>query len=138
MKRFTIRLILALAMACSTAAQADPVPAATAATGEPIAKLALEWFGRMKTGEINRSELSAEYSAQLTAEAVQALSQYLNLRDYGAAPEKAEIMEQRSGEGQTVYLVRLTFPRGDTGSMLLGLSTNGQITGIMILALPGD
>ncbi|MFG1418416.1 hypothetical protein V5F38_10970 [Xanthobacter sp. V0B-10] len=135
MKQFSIRLILVLVMAYGTVAQADAVPAAT---GEPIAKLALEWFGRMKTGDIDRSRLSAEYNAQLTAEAVHALSQYLNSRDYGTAPEKAEVMEQRAGDRQTVYLLRLTFPRGDTGSMLLGMSTNDKITGIMILGLPGD
>lgn len=135
MERFAIRVMLALTMVCGTAAQADPVPAGT---GDPVTKLALEWFGRMKTGEIDRSALSPEYNAHLTAEAVQALLQYLNVRKDGAMPEKAEIMEERSGEGQTIYLVKLTFLGGDASSMLLGLNAQGQITGVMILGLPGS
>lgn len=131
-----IRVMLALMIACG-AALAEPVPAAEAATRDTVAGLALEWFGRMKSGEIDRSALSAEYNAHLTAEAVQAMSHYLNARKDGAMPEKAEILEERRGDGQTIYLVRLAFPGGDVSSMLLGLNANGQITGVMVLALPG-
>ena len=54
---------------------------ASAPSGSPtensIETLALEWFAQMRTGQIDRTQLAADYSAQLTDVAVQAMSQYL-------------------------------------------------------------
>jgi hypothetical protein len=39
--------------------------------------LAMKWFGNMQSGNIDRSQLTPEYSAQLADTAVQETSQYL-------------------------------------------------------------
>jgi hypothetical protein len=51
---------------------------------------ALQWFAQMQAGKIDRTEYTAEYGAQLTDAAVQAMSHQLN--QYGASPLRAEIM----------------------------------------------
>ena len=78
------------------------------ATDEGAAAFALEWYAQMQAGKFNRSQYTAAYGAQLTPEAVQAMSQHLNR--YGASPLQAEIMKKRSVEGQTFYLVKFIFP----------------------------
>jgi hypothetical protein len=52
----------------------------------------------------------------LTDDAVQAMSHHLN--EYGASPIRAEIMQRRSVDNQTLYQVKLVFPRGDASSLL--------------------
>ena len=46
-------------------------------TDNSVETLALEWFAKMQTGQIDRTQLAADYSAQLTDDAVQAMSRYL-------------------------------------------------------------
>ena len=46
--------------------------------------LALQWFAQMQAGKIDRTQYTAAYSAQLTDDAVQAMSRHLN--QYGASP----------------------------------------------------
>jgi hypothetical protein len=45
---------------------AAPAPASESS----VENLALEWFERMRTGQIDRSQLAADYSAQLTESVV--------------------------------------------------------------------
>ena len=79
---------------------------------------------------------TAAYGAQLTDDAVQAMSRHLN--EYGASPIRAEIMQKRSVDNQTFYRVKLVFPRGDATSLLLGFDAEGKITGLSIMSMAGD
>jgi hypothetical protein len=90
----------------------------------------------MQLGKIDRTQYTATYGAQLTDEAVQAISHQLN--EYGAPPLRAEIMQKRSVDNQTFYKVKLIFPRGDAASLLFGLDVEGKITGVAIMSMAGD
>jgi len=71
----------------------------------------------------------------LTDDAVQARAR--KLKQYGASPVAAQVMRTRTFEDQTIYLVKLLFPRGDAAAML-GFDTEGKITGIDFLNMAGD
>ena len=92
----------------------------------------------MRTGQIDRSQLAADYSAQLTDDAVQALSRFLKEHDYGAPPTGAQILKTSTVGEQTFYVVKLLFPRGDAASLLLGLNAESKITGINLMSMAGD
>jgi hypothetical protein len=47
----------------------------------------------------------------VTDNAVKAMSHALN--DYGASPLRAEIVQRQKSGGQTFYVVKFVFPRGD-------------------------
>ena len=132
------RLILAgmLSMAGVVATNADPAEPAGVPTEDSMKLFALHWFARMQAGKIERTEYAAAYGAQLTDDAVQAMSHYLN--EYGASPTRAEIMQKRLIDNQTFYLVKLVFPRGDAASLLFGFDLEGKITGIGVESMAGD
>jgi hypothetical protein len=90
----------------------------------------------MEAGQIDRAQLTPRYGAQLTDAAVQAMSH--QLKEYGASPIGAQVLRSRTADDQTIYLVKLLFPRGDAAAMLLGLNTEGRITGIDIISMAGD
>jgi hypothetical protein len=90
----------------------------------------------METGQIDRTQLASAYSAQLTDEAVQAMSR--QLKRYGASPTSAQVLRSRATVDQMFYLVKLVFPRGDAAAMLVGLDTQGKITGIDFVSMAGD
>jgi hypothetical protein len=90
----------------------------------------------MQTGKFDRSQYAGAYGAQLTPEAVRAMSRHLN--QYGASPLRAEIMKERSVENQKFYLVKFIFPRGDATSLLFGFDAEGKITGIGVESMAGD
>lgn len=92
----------------------------------------------MQTGQIDRRQLSAQYSDQLTSDKVQAMSRYLKKYQYGASPSGAKILQVRTIGDQTFYLAEILFPRGDAASLLFGLDTDGKITGISLLGMGGD
>jgi hypothetical protein len=103
-----------------------------------VETLALEWFAQMQTGQIDRTQLAADYSAQLTDDAVQAMSRYLKEYKYGTSPTSAQVLKTRTIEEQTFYVVKLVFPRGDAASLLLGFNAEGKITGITLMSMAGD
>ena len=130
-----------LAAVLSNGATAAPtaVPAQTTTlTDKSVEAIALQWFGRMRTGQIDRTQLTPQYSAQLTSEVVQKMSAYLNKYKYGASPIGAQILRTRAIGEQTFYDVKLIFPRGDSASLLLGFNENGKITGIVLMSMAGD
>ena len=63
----------------------SPLPSSLR-TENSVQTLALEWFAQMRTGQIDRTQLAADYNAQLTEDAVQAMSRYLKEYEYGASP----------------------------------------------------
>jgi hypothetical protein len=137
MRHFGAMILAAmLSIAGVVAAHADPASPAGVPTEDGMKLLALHWFARMRAGKIERTEYTAAYGAQLTDDAVQAMSQHLN--EYGASPIRAEIMQKRSVDNQTFYLVKFVFPRGDAANFLFGFDTAGQITGIGVQSMAGD
>ena len=137
MRRFGVMILAAaLSIASVAAARADPAPPAGVLTEDGMRAFALQWFAQMQAGKIDRTEYAAEYGAQLTDDAVQAMSHQLN--QYGASPLRAEIMQKRAIDTQTFYQVKLIFPRGDAASLLFGFNAEGKITGIGIMSMAGD
>jgi hypothetical protein len=90
----------------------------------------------MQAGKFDRSQYAAAYGAQLTPEAVQAMSQHL--KRSGSSPLRAEIMKERSVENQKIYLVKFIFPRDDATSLLFGFDAAGKVTGIGVESMAGD
>ena len=138
MRRFRAIIIMAVALstAATTGGLADPTPQAGVPTEDAMKAFALQWFAQMLQGKIDRTQYTAAYAAQLTDEAVQAMSHQLN--EYGAPPLRAEIMLKRSVDNQTFYKVKLIFPRGDAASLLFGFDVEGRISGVAIMSMAGD
>jgi hypothetical protein len=107
-------------------------------TDDSVGSLALQWFDQMRTGQIDRTQLTAEYSAHLTEEAVQGMSRYLTAYHYGVSPTGARVVHSRSSGEQTFHVVKLIFPRGDAASLLFGFNAEGKITGISLTGMAGD
>lgn len=112
--------------------------AGTTGTDGSVGSLALSWFKQMQAGRIDRAQLTPNYSSQLTDAAVQDMSRYLNEYQYGVSPTRAEVVQTRAMGAQTVYEVKLVFPRGDAATLLMGFNGKHQITGISLLGMAGD
>jgi hypothetical protein len=130
MRRFAITLVAALLTGGVSMALADPP------TADEVKALALRWYTQMQVGQLDRTQLAAAYSAQLTDDAVREMTHNVNL--YGALPTSAEILQSRTMADQTFYLVKLIFPRGDAASLLIGFDAQGKITGINLMSMAGD
>jgi hypothetical protein len=133
-----ITLLAALLTGSVAAALAGSPPPSSVPTENSVETLALKWFAKMRTGQIDRTQLAADYSAQLTDDAVQAMSRYLKEYEYGASPTGAQVLKTRTIGEQTFYVVKLVFPRGDAASLLLGFNAEGKITGISLMSMAGD
>ena len=133
-----ITLVASLLTGSVAAALAGSPPPSSVRTESSVEALALEWFAKMQTGQIDRTQLAADYSAQLSDDAVQAMSRYLKEHDYGAPPTGAQVLKTRTIGEQTFYAVKLVFPRGDAASLLLGFNAQGKITGISLMSMAGD
>jgi hypothetical protein len=137
MRRFGGTMLVAvLLMGSVAAALADATPPAGVPTEDGMRAFALQWFAQMQAGKIDRTQYTAAYGAQFTDAEVQAMSHHLN--EYGASPLRAEIMQKRSVDNQTLYQVKLLFPRGDAASLLFGFDAEGKITGVAIMSMAGD
>jgi hypothetical protein len=133
---FVIILVAAAAITSVTSAFADPAAPPGVPSEDSMKVLALRWFAELQAGKIDRTQYTAAYGAQLTDDAVQAMSHQLN--QYGASPMRAEIMQKRTIDDQIFYRVKLIFPRGDAASLLFGFDTEGKITGVVVMSLAGD
>ena len=129
-------LVAVLAVGHAASAHADAAPPAGVPTEDGMRAFALQWFAQMQAAKIDRTQYTAAYGAQLTDDAVQAMSHHLN--EYGASPIRAEIMQKRSVDNQTFYKVKLIFPRGNAASLLFGFDVEGKITGVAIMSMAGD
>jgi hypothetical protein len=119
-------LLAALLTVSAMAGRADSLLPPGAPTEKSVEALALDWFAQMRSGQIDRTQLAAEYSAQLTDDVVQETAQYLREYAYGASPTSAEVVNTRTSGKQTFYVVKLVFPRGDAASLLIGFQLRGQ------------
>ena len=133
-----ITLVASLLTGSVAAALAGSPSPSSVRTESSVEALALEWFAKMQTGQIDRTQLAADYSAQLSDDAVQAMSRYLKEHEYGAPPTGAQVLKTRTIGEQTFYVVKLVFPRGDAASLLLGFNAEGKITGISLMSMAGD
>ena len=131
-----LTLVAVLLIVTVAAPLADPILPANAPAQEDVKALALGWYAQMQAGQLDRTQLTAAYSAQLTDDAVRAMTRNVNL--YGASPTRAEILQSRTMGDQKFYLVKLIFPRGDAASLLIGFDAEGKITGINFMSMAGD
>jgi hypothetical protein len=139
MRCLTVTLLFAATLIIATTAPSAVVQAqCNALTDKGVEAIALRWFEEMRSGQIDRTQLTAEYSTQLTDDAVKKMSAYLNEYKYGASPTGAQILRTRTIRDQTFYDVKLTFPRGDAASLLFGFNEEGKITGIALMSMAGD
>lgn len=100
--------------------------------------LVLRWFAQMHAGELDRAQLAPEYSAHLTDEAMQQMSNYLNAYHFGASPTGCHIVRKDTRGDQTFCVAKILFPRGDAASFLFGFNQDGNITGISLMSMAGD
>jgi hypothetical protein len=133
---FGIAVAVTLLAASCSAVRASPARQADAPSEDSVKTLALQWFAQMEAAQIDRTQLTPRYSAQLTDDAVLAMSS--QLKRYGASPRAAQVLRTRRIDDQTFYLVKLVFPRGDSAAMLVGFDTEGKITGIDFVSMAGD
>lgn len=87
----------------------------------------LEWFAHLQAGQVDRTQMTTAFSEHLTDDAVKEMSRYI--KSYGPATGD-EIVQSRTIEDQTFYLVKIFLERGDALSLLIGFDKNGKITGI--------
>ena len=130
-----IALTALLAVRLSGALADSPAQQA-ALPDDRIEALALRLYAQMEAGKIDRTQFTEQYSAQLTDDAVKAMSHQLG--EYGAPPLGAQVLRTRTTSDQTLYLVKLLFPRGDAAAMLIGLDAAVKITGVDIVSMAGD
>ncbi len=123
-------LVAALTIGDVASANADAALPAGAPTSADLTAWMMRWFTEMQAGRTDRSQYAPGFVAEVTDEAVQKMSRDVN--KYGASPLRAEIVQTRKGDEQTLYLVKFIFPRGDATSVLFGLDVEGKITGIAI------
>jgi hypothetical protein len=125
-----------LVAVCSAGPIAAAHADATAPAGTPaeasVTAWAMHWFTEMQAGRTDRSQ----YAAQVTDDAVRAMSHTLN--EYGAAPLRAEIVQTRKIDEQTFCVVKFVFLRGAATSLLFGFDAAGKITAVGVGGLAGD
>lgn len=102
-----IALVAALLIGSIVAVLAGSPLSPNVRTKKSVEALALDWFAQMRTGQIDRTQLAADYSAQLTADVVQSTARYLKRYDYGASPTGAQVLKTRTIGEQTFYVVKL-------------------------------
>jgi hypothetical protein len=134
--RFAGEMLLVLVLLAAVAVAAPAGRAAGVPTEDGVPAFALQWYTQMQAGKLDRAQYATAYNAQLTDDAVRAMSRHIN--QYGASPLRAEILQKRVIENQTFYLVKFIFPRGDATSILFGFDPEGKITGIGVESMAGD
>jgi hypothetical protein len=124
-----VALGTALLFAAPAFAQSDaspePSPSATpAATVDPaIAKRAADWFHRVQTGSIDRTQLTPDFSARLTDANVSALA--AQLADLGD-PVTFDFVREIDAD-VTTYIFRITFKSALKLSWSFSLDPSGKI-----------
>lgn len=96
-------------------------------SSDSVKVFALGLFERLQAGQINRTQMTAALSENLTDDSVKEMARYL--KSYGPATSD-EIIQTRKIQNQTFYVVKLFLQRGDALSLLIGFDESGKITGI--------
>jgi hypothetical protein len=96
-------------------------------SSDSVKVFALGLFERLQAGQINRTQMTAALSENLTDDSVKEMARYL--KSYGPATSD-EIIQTRKIQNQTFYVVKLFLQRGDALSLLIGFDESGKIAGI--------
>jgi hypothetical protein len=96
-------------------------------SSDSVKTIALEWFEHLQAGQIDRTQMTTAFSENLTDDAVGEMSHFL--ASYGP-PTGDEIVQSRTIEDQTFYVVKFFLQRGDALSMIIGFDENGKVTGL--------
>jgi hypothetical protein len=120
-------LLVTLLTGSFTSALGDQAPPIDPRSSDSVERLALEWFECLQAGQIDRTQMTTELSAHLTDDAVMGMARHL--KTYGPATGD-EIVQIRTIQDQTFYVVKLFLERGDALSLLIGFDDKGRITGI--------
>ena len=132
-----IRFLVAMLLSCGIGARfAAAGPAAL--TADSVQKSALEWFDRMRTGQLDRTQLTADFNAQLTDETVETTSRFLQAHGYVEPPAEAKLVDTRTAGDETLYTVRLSFASGKAANLQISVSGDGKISDISLLNTGGD
>jgi hypothetical protein len=110
------------------------VGAPTALSAERVQKSAVEWFDRMRTGQIDRTQLSADFNAQLTDATVETTSRFLQAHGY----VEAKLVDTRTAGDETLYTVKLYFAHGNATNLQISVDDNGKFSDISLLNANGD
>ncbi len=129
MNRFIAGFSLALAVT-GAVAFAAPAPAPTSTTNAAVMVRAKEWFHRIATGDIDRSQLTSLMNSQLTDAMIKQVSAQV-------APlgEPTSFVQVQSGreKGADYFVYAVTFPSGDKWNYLFVYepSTN-KVSGLKV------
>jgi hypothetical protein len=138
MRRFGLAVVLAALLSCLGAVTAwlwiehqQKIAHQTSPAGPPpsesVKAVALEWFDHLQAGKIDRTQMTTAFSENLTDDAVAEMSRFL--ASYGP-PTRDEIVQSRTIEDQTFYVVKFFLQRGDALSMIIGFDENAKVTGL--------
>ena len=79
-----------------------------ALTADSVQKSAVEWFDRMRAGQIDRTQLSDDFNAQLTRPTVETTSRFLQAHGFVVPPTAAKLLGTRTAKDETIYTVKLS------------------------------
>ena len=132
MRRFMAGAFLALAASTMSALAAPPE--ATASPNPAMLVMAKEWFHRIQSGDIDRSQLTDQMNAALSNAMVKQVAAQV-----GPMGEPVAFVQIRSGErnGSEFYLYQLTFASGSKWNYLFVYEPSTQkISGLRITPAP--
>ncbi len=132
-----IRLLFAALLFAAIAPRLAAAPAATLTT-DSVQNSAVEWFDRMRSGQIDRTQLTADFSAELTDDTVATTSRFLQAHGYIDSPTGAKLVDTRTAEDQTLYIVKLSFARRNPANLQIAIGSDGKISDISLLNAGGD
>jgi hypothetical protein len=96
-------------------------------SSDDVKVFALQWFEHLQAGQLDRTQMTAALSENLTDDAVEEMSRFL--KSYGPAT-RDEIIENRKINDQAFYFLKLFLQRGDAVTLLFGFDEDGKITGV--------
>ncbi len=124
--------LLSLCAIRAAVADTSPSPGATApaSSAQDTAARAKDWLHRLQTGAIDRSQLTEQMNAALTADKVKQISsQFTPLGD----PQSFTFLEQQpvpSDPTMTAYVYRVVF-KTTTLNEIFSLDKDGKVAGIL-------
>lgn len=112
--------------------------APAALSADSAQKSAEEWFDRMRTGQIDRTQLSDDFNAQLTDSTVETTSRFLQAHGYVAPPTAAKLVGTRTSGDETLYTVKLSFANGNATNLQISVGPDGKFSDISLLNADAD
>ena len=114
MNRFIAGFAFALAVT-GVAAVAAPAPAPTPTANAAVMSRAKEWFHRIATGDIDRSQLTSQMNAALTDRMIKHVAE--QVAPLGEPTSFVQVQNGRQ-DGSEYYVYAVTFPSGDKWNYL--------------------